>query len=179
MPTRYSIRRSGGTPVNESVLHFDRAADGVDHAAELDDCAVAGAFDDPTVMGGNGGVDEIAAQPPDARQRAVLVSTGEPAVADNIRDQDRREFSGLAHCAAPAVAGLPQMPARVCLIQTGRTAHVRIPSVPSTKREGRLRVEFTRSPNRPATPAPCANETASIDVKHPLRIAASDASIGR
>jgi hypothetical protein len=33
-------------------------------------------------MGGDGRVDEIAAQLPDARQRAVLVSTGEPAVAD-------------------------------------------------------------------------------------------------
>jgi hypothetical protein len=51
-------------------------------------------------MGGDGGVDEIAAQPPDARQRAVLVSAGEPAVTDNIRDQYRREFPGLAHGAS-------------------------------------------------------------------------------
>ena len=99
----------------ESVLHFDRAADRVNHAAELDDCAVAGAFDNPTAMGGDGGVDEIAAQPPDARQRAVLVSAGEPAVADNIGDQDRRKFAGLAHRAPLGAAKLAQVTAAVCL----------------------------------------------------------------
>jgi hypothetical protein len=36
------------------------------------------------------GVDEIAAQPPQARERALLVGAGEPAVADDIGDQDRR-----------------------------------------------------------------------------------------
>ena len=35
---------------------------------------------------------------------------------------------------------------------TGRTAHVRIPSVPDTKREGQLRVDFTHSPSRPRMP---------------------------
>jgi hypothetical protein len=34
---------------------------------------------------------------PDARKRPLLVSAGEAAVADNIRDQNRRELSGLAH----------------------------------------------------------------------------------
>jgi hypothetical protein len=92
------------------------AAHRVDDAAKLDDCAIAGALDDAAVMGGDGGVDEIAAQPPDARQRAVLVKAREPAVADNIRDQDRRELPGLAHCAPPAVAELAQMPTPVCLI---------------------------------------------------------------
>ena len=58
-------------------------------------------------MGGDGGVDEIASQPPDTRQRAVLVNAGEPAVADNIRDQYRREFPGLAHGANAEVARSP------------------------------------------------------------------------
>ena len=31
---------------------------------------------------------------------------------------------------------------------TGRTAHVRIPSVSDTKREGQLRVDMIRSPSR-------------------------------
>ena len=43
------------------------------------------------------GIDQIAAQRPQPRQRAILVRAGEPAVADDIRDQDRREFPGLAH----------------------------------------------------------------------------------
>ena len=75
--------------------------------------AVAGALDDAAVMGGDGGVDEVAAQAPKARQRAVLVGAGEPAVADDIRDQDGRELSGLAHRALSELRTLPQMPARV------------------------------------------------------------------
>ena len=52
-------------PVDErdqAVLHLDRAAHRVDHAAELDDAAVAGALDDAPVVGGDGRIDEIAAE---------------------------------------------------------------------------------------------------------------------
>ena len=77
--------------------------------------AVAGALDDAAVMGGDGGVDQIAAEAPKARQGAVLVRAGEPAVADDIGDQDRRELAGLAHRAPLGVATLAQMAAPVCL----------------------------------------------------------------
>jgi hypothetical protein len=60
------------------------AAHRIDHAAELDDCAVAGALDDPAVVGGDGGVDEIAAQPPQPRQRAILVRSRKTAVSDDV-----------------------------------------------------------------------------------------------
>ena len=96
------MRRSGGTPALRSimaVLHLDRAAHRVDDAAELDDAAVAGALDDAAVMRGDGRVDQVAAERPKPRKRAVLVRAGEPAVADDIGDQDRRELSGLAHSA--------------------------------------------------------------------------------
>ena len=49
------------------------------------------------MMRGDGGIDQIAAQPPEARQGAILVRSREPAVADDIGDQDRRNFPGLAH----------------------------------------------------------------------------------
>jgi hypothetical protein len=52
-------------------------------------------------MGGDGRIDEIAAQPPEARQGPLFVGASEPAVTDDIRHEDRRELSGLAHCAAP------------------------------------------------------------------------------
>ena len=97
---RKTMRRSGGTPALRStmrVLHLDRAAHGVDDAAELDDRAVAGALDDAPVMDGDGRVDQVAAQRPQPRQRAILVRAGEPAIADHIRSQDRRKFPGLAH----------------------------------------------------------------------------------
>ena len=68
--------------------------------------AVAGALDDAAVMGGDRRVDEVAAQAPQTRERSLLVGAGEPAVADDVRDQDRRELPGLAHCVPPAVGKL-------------------------------------------------------------------------
>ena len=94
------MRRSGGTPgvaVDEAGLHLDRAAYGVDHAAELDEAAVAGALDDPPMMGRDGRIDQVAPQAPKARERAILIRSREPAVPDDIGDQDRRNFPGFAH----------------------------------------------------------------------------------
>jgi hypothetical protein len=71
-------------------LHLDGAAYGVDHAAKLDQSAVAGSLHDPPVMRGDGGIKEIATPPPQSRKRTVFVRAGEPAVANNVRDQDRR-----------------------------------------------------------------------------------------
>ena len=45
----------------------------------------------------DGRVDQIAAQRPQPRQGAILVGAGEPAVTDDIRDQDRRNFPGFRH----------------------------------------------------------------------------------
>ena len=97
------MRRSGGRPALRStmaVLHLDGAAHRVDHAAELDEAAVAGALDDAPMMHGDGRVDQIAAQRPQPRQCAILVRAREPAVADHIRDQDRRDFPGFGHGAS-------------------------------------------------------------------------------
>src|SRR5208337_4467718 len=47
---------------DQAVLHLDRATHRVDDAAELDDAAVASALNDAAVMGGDGRVDQIAAQ---------------------------------------------------------------------------------------------------------------------
>ena len=92
-----ALGRQAGVALDQAVLHLDRAAHGVDHAAELDEAAVAGALDDAPVMRVDGGIDQIAAQPPQPRQRAILVRAREPAVADHVRDQDRRDFPGFRH----------------------------------------------------------------------------------
>ena len=63
-----ALGRHAGVALDHAVLHFDGAAHGVDHAAELDEAAVAGALDDAPVMCGDGRVDQIAAQPPQPRQ---------------------------------------------------------------------------------------------------------------
>jgi hypothetical protein len=82
-------------------LHFDGASYRVDGALELDDAAVAGALDDAPAMRGDGGIDQIAAQPPKASQRAVLVGASEPAVADHVRYQNRSDFPGFGHGESP------------------------------------------------------------------------------
>jgi hypothetical protein len=48
---------------------------------------------------GDRGIDQVAAQRAKSGERAILVRAGEPAVANDIRDQDRRDFPGLAHAA--------------------------------------------------------------------------------
>ena len=89
-----ALGRQAGVALDHAVLHLDGAAHGVDHAAELDEDAVAGALDDAAVMRGDGRIDQIAAQPPEPRQRAILVRAREPAVADHVRDQDRSDLPG-------------------------------------------------------------------------------------
>ena len=72
-----ALGRQAGVALDQALLHFDRAAHGVDHAAELDKNAIAGALDDAPAMRVDGGIDQIAAQPPQPRKRAVLVRASE------------------------------------------------------------------------------------------------------
>jgi hypothetical protein len=68
------------------VLHFECAPRRVHHAAELDDRTIAGALDDAAMVHGDCGINQIAAQRAQTRKNALLVRSGEPAVADHIRD---------------------------------------------------------------------------------------------
>ena len=94
-----TFRRQAGVALDHAGLHLEGATHRVDDALELDDRPVPGALDDAAVMDRDGGVDKIAAQGSQARKDAILVRPREPAIPDDIRDQNRREFSGLAHCA--------------------------------------------------------------------------------
>jgi hypothetical protein len=58
-------------------------------------------------MGGDGGVDEVAAEAPEARKGPVLVSTGEPAVTDNVSNQDRCKFPSLGHSSGTPARRMP------------------------------------------------------------------------
>jgi len=62
------------------------------HAAKLDDRPVARSLDNAPVVNRDRRVDEVAAQRSQSRERAFLVDPGQPAVADNVGDQDRRDF---------------------------------------------------------------------------------------
>ncbi len=92
-----AVRRQAGVPLEEAVLHLDCASHGVDYAAKLDEVTVAGALEDAPMMRGNGWIDQITPQAPKPRQSAILVRAREPAVADNIGDQDRSDLPGFRH----------------------------------------------------------------------------------
>ena len=81
-----ALGRKTGIALDETGLSFDRAPHTVDDAAELDEAAVASALNDAPVMGVDGRIDQIAAQPAQPRQGTIFVRCGETAVADNIRD---------------------------------------------------------------------------------------------
>ncbi len=92
-----ALRRQAGVALDDRVLDLDRAAHGVDDAAELDQGAVARALHDAAVVKRDRGIDQIAAQRPQPRQRALLIRTGEPAEPDPVGGQDRRQLPLLGH----------------------------------------------------------------------------------
>ena len=78
------VGRDPYVALDHGMLHFECAADRVDHAAELDDAAVAGALDDAAMMHGDCGINQIAAQRPEPRQNPVLVGSGQARIADHV-----------------------------------------------------------------------------------------------
>jgi hypothetical protein len=65
-------------------LDFNGAVHCVDDTPELDNCAIAGALDDSTVVYGDGRIDQVASERPQPRQNPVLVSSGKPRIADYV-----------------------------------------------------------------------------------------------
>ena len=85
-----SVLGHAGVALNEAVLNLDRAADRVHDAAKLDNASIAGAFDDAAVMSGDGWIDEVAAEPPQARKGPILIGAGDVALPLALsRDQPR------------------------------------------------------------------------------------------
>jgi hypothetical protein len=113
------FRRQASVALDHSGLNFDRAPHRIDHAAELDDCAVAGALHNATVVHRDDGVDEIAAKGPQARENALFVCPGEPTIADHVGHQNSRELPGLARCTPPAVRRLAQKLSTQCRATLG------------------------------------------------------------
>jgi len=88
------------TDVVHALEAIDASEGRVDHTAEFDERAVAGALDDAPVMHSNDWVDEIAAQRPQPSQCAILIRGGEATVANNVGREDRCKFPGFGHCVA-------------------------------------------------------------------------------
>src|SRR4029077_16652456 len=91
------VGRDLSVALDHRPLDFNGAIHCVDNTPELDSCAIPGALNDPAVVHGDGRIDQVASEPTQARKCPVLVCPGEPAVADDICDQDCCEFPGLHH----------------------------------------------------------------------------------
>jgi hypothetical protein len=75
------MARQARVALDHAVLHLDGAAHGIDYAAELDEAPVAGALHCAAMMRGDGGIDQIAPQPAQPRQRPLLVGASKLAVS--------------------------------------------------------------------------------------------------
>ena len=91
------VGRDLSVALDHRPLDFNGAVHRVDDTPELDNCAIAGALDDPSVVHGDGRVDQVAAECPEPRQNPVLVGSGKPGVADDVGDQDRGQLPGFTH----------------------------------------------------------------------------------
>ena len=78
------VGRQTRVALDEAMLYFDGAAHRVDHAAELDEAAVARALDDSAVMHRDGWVDQIASKRPKASENPILIRSGKSRVADDV-----------------------------------------------------------------------------------------------
>jgi hypothetical protein len=104
--------RNAGVAADHACLHFDGAANGFHHAMEFDERSIAGALHDASVMGGDGGIDEVAAQPPEPRQGPLLVRAGQPAEADHVGGEDRCKLPALGHSSRPRSRKATSAPVR-------------------------------------------------------------------
>jgi hypothetical protein len=86
-------------------LPRERAGDRVDHARELQQQAVAHQLDHAPAVLRDQGLEEIAAQAREARERACLVPAHEAGIADHVGDQYRGESA--FHEAVPKAASGP------------------------------------------------------------------------
>ena len=82
------------------ALHLDGAAHRIDDAGELDQQAVAGRLDDAAAMLGDLRIDQLGAQRLEAAERALLVGSHQPRVADDIGGKDGGEATDHWHCSA-------------------------------------------------------------------------------
>jgi hypothetical protein len=92
-----ALGREASIALDHAVLHLNGAARGIYHTAELNDGSIAGALHYAPVMRGDGGIEQIAPQPAQPRQCALLVGAGKLAVSGYIRRKDGCEFAGLRH----------------------------------------------------------------------------------
>jgi hypothetical protein len=85
------IGREGCIALRDASLDLEGATHRLHSARELDQQAIAGGLDDPTVVLADLGIDEGAAMRHQPCERSLLVGAHQPRVAGDISGEDRRQ----------------------------------------------------------------------------------------
>ena len=107
------VRRDPSVALDHRPLDFNGAVHRVDDTPELDNCAIASALDDTAVMHARSSGSIRSLRSARSRdKRPILIGPGKPRIADDVGDQDRREFSSFrprryAAATVSAVSGRP------------------------------------------------------------------------
>ena len=90
---------SSGRPALRSAkpLRTSRAQRTASTTLRNSTIAVAGPLDHASVVARNRRVEEVTAQRPESGERALLVSPSQPAIADDVGNQNGCKFAGLTH----------------------------------------------------------------------------------
>ena len=86
---------------SDGLLRFHGGGHGVDGARELDEHAITHELDDPAVVPGEPGVDELGAKRLEGDERALLVGPDQARIADHVGGQ---------YCGETALHRLPPRP---------------------------------------------------------------------
>src|SRR5271165_3152848 len=99
MPIQNSMRRSWATPALRSTIAFCASMAQRTASTTLRNLTSAPSPVrlNTSVVHGDGGIDEIAAQSSEPRQGAILVRAGKATETDHIGGKDRREFPFFRH----------------------------------------------------------------------------------
>src|SRR5208283_6003205 len=99
MPIQNSMRRSWATPALRSTIAFCASMAQRTASTTLRNLTSAPSPVrlNTSVVHGDGGINQIAAQSSEPRQGAILVSAGQTAETDDVGSEDRGEFACRSH----------------------------------------------------------------------------------
>ena len=86
-----AIRFEFGIALGLGALHFDGAADSIDHAVELDQQTIAHSFHQATVMVSNFGLEDFVQIGLKTSARPFLIDLAQSAIAGDVSNQHRGE----------------------------------------------------------------------------------------
>jgi hypothetical protein len=157
------VRPGARVPLGHRLLNLNRAAQRTDHAAELDEQAVAGSLDETAVVLVDLRIDQVAAQRLEAFERALLVGLDQPRIPRHISGEDRREtaFDASWPCGLHGASPVANDPTRTSARRTlsmdhtgsGRHSRAKINPYSSSGAAGlRASVSANRSRTLPCLP---------------------------